>query len=234
MSEARGVSVIVEARSLHKDYHDAGRVIHVLRGLRISVEKGELVSVVGKSGAGKSTLLHLLGLLDSPTSGEIFLDGKPTQTMSHSERASLRSSLVGFVFQAYHLMREFTAVENVMMPAMIGGKMGRREARGRAMELLDRVGLCERADYKPWKLSGGEKQRVAIARALANSPEVVLCDEPTGNLDPSTGEEVHDLLVELNRERGTTGIIVTHDAALAGSSDRVLRLGNGTIRREEV
>lgn len=228
------MSVIVEARSLHKEYHDAGRVIRVLKGLRISVEKGELVSVVGKSGAGKSTLLHLFGLLDSPTSGEVFLDGRPTSTMSHFDRATLRNALVGFVFQAYHLMPQFTAVENVMMPAMVGGKMGRRAARAHAMELLERVGLLERAGYKPWKLSGGEKQRVAIARALANSPEIVLCDEPTGNLDPQTGAEVHDLLVELNREKGTTGIVVTHDAALARSSDRVLRLGNGVIKPEEV
>lgn len=228
------MSVIVEARSLHKDYHDAGRVIRVLEGLRLSVEKGELICVVGKSGAGKSTLLHLLGLLDSPTSGDVLLGGRPTSEMSHSERATLRNSLVGFVFQAYHLMPQFTAAENVMMPAMIGGRMGRKGARGRAMELLDRVGLLDRAQHKPWKLSGGEKQRVAIARALANSPEIVLCDEPTGNLDPQTGEEVHKLLVELNREKGTTGIVVTHDAALAQSSDRVLRLGNGVIKPEEV
>lgn len=228
------MSTIIEARSLQKNYRDAGRVINVLKGLKLSVEKGELICVVGKSGAGKSTLLHLLGLLDSPSSGEVFLDGVATQTMSHSERARLRNSLVGFVFQAYHLMPQFTAVENVMMPVMIGGKMGRRGARARAMELLERVGLLDRAEHKPWKLSGGEKQRVAIARALVNSPEIVLCDEPTGNLDPQTGGEVHELLVELNREKGTTAVVVTHDVGLARSSDRVLRLEKGIIRPEEV
>ena len=234
MSEARGVSTAIEARSLQKNYRDAGRVINVLKGLKLSVEKGELVSVVGKSGAGKSTLLHLLGLLDSPTSGEVLIEGTSTRTMSHSEQATLRNSLVGFVFQAYHLMPEFSAVENVMMPAMIDGRLGKREARSRSMELLERVGLLDRADHKPWKLSGGEKQRVAIARALANSPEIVLCDEPTGNLDPQTGEEVHKLLVELNREKGTTGVVVTHDVGLTRSSDRVLRLEKGIIRPEGV
>ncbi len=224
---------MIALRNLTKEYVDGPRVVRVLTGLDLAIAAGERVAIVGESGVGKSTLLHILGTLDRPTSGEVWFDGEDLATKSDRDLALFRNREVGFIFQFHHLLPDFTALENVMMPALIGG-VARDEARRRATELLERVGLAERVDHKPGELSGGEQQRVAVARALVQSPRVVLADEPTGNLDPATAGGVQDLLIELNHERHLTLVIVTHSAALAGAMDRTLRLAAGRIGAETV
>jgi len=199
-----------------------------LTGLDLEIGAGERVAIVGESGVGKSTLLHILGTLDRPTSGEVWFDDENLVTKSDHELAHFRNREVGFIFQFHHLLPDFTAIENVMMPALIAG-VAWEAARRRATDLLERVGLSSRIDHKPGELSGGEQQRVAVARALIQEPRVVLADEPTGNLDPTTGAGVQDLLIELNRERRMTLVVVTHNAALAGAMDRTLRLAGGRI-----
>ena len=222
---------MIALRNLTKEYVDGPRVVRVLTGLDLEIGAGERVAIVGESGVGKSTLLHILGTLDRPTSGEVWFDGEDLATKSDHELAHFRNREVGFIFQFHHLLPDFTAVENVMMPALISGT-GRDAARQRATELLRRVGLSERLEHKPGELSGGEQQRVAVARAIIQEPRVVLADEPTGNLDPSTAAGVQDLLIELNVERRLTLVIVTHSATLAGAMDRTLRLAAGRIAVE--
>jgi len=225
---------LLEARDLVKDYR-IGRVpLRVLRGVSMQVRAGELLSIVGPSGAGKSTLLHLLGMLDTPTSGSVLHCGRNMAELSGRQQAYWRNRLFGFVFQFYHLMPDFTAIENVALPALVGaGVIGWRRdaarARARALEMLELVGLAERGRHRPAQLSGGERQRVAIARALINEPQVLFCDEPTGNLDSDSGAAILDLLRGLQRERGCTLVIVTHDERIAAVGDRILRLQDGHL-----
>jgi lipoprotein-releasing system ATP-binding protein len=224
----------VDIRQLRKSYAHGGRVLDVLRGIDLSIAAGEMVAVVGSSGAGKSTLLHVIGTLDQPTSGTISFDGTDVtdaNKMPPSRLADFRNHTVGFVFQFHHLLPEFTAVENCAMPGLIAG-LSRAEAEARAKKLLDRVGLSQRLTHRPGELSGGEQQRVALARALIMEPRVLLADEPTGNLDTHTGEEMHQLVVELNRERGMTMIVVTHNPDFAARLPRRVRMVDGVILDE--
>ena len=205
-----------------------GSELEVLRGVDLRVHRGEAVSIVGASGAGKSTLLHLLGALDRPTGGMIRLGGVDVTGRTSYEVARLRNRFVGFVFQFHHLLREFSAVENVMMPRLILGA-SRAEAATLAEVLLDAVGLSGRSGHKPWQLSGGEQQRVAVARALANEPAILLADEPSGNLDTRTSEGLHDLLFQLKERRELSIVLVTHSMELASRADRILQLRDGVL-----
>jgi lipoprotein-releasing system ATP-binding protein len=219
---------LLEARGLRKTYPSGDRTLTVLAGVDLAVEAGETVAIVGTSGAGKSTLLHLLGGVDRPTAGEILFEGAPLVGLGPAALAAYRNASVGFVFQFHFLMPDFTALENVQMPLLLGGLRPGPAAR-RAAELLADVGLAERAGHRPGELSGGEQQRVAIARAVARSPKVLLADEPTGNLDRETGLAVFELLGRLNRERGLTMVMVTHNEELAAATDRRLRLESGSF-----
>ena len=223
-----GVTPLVQARGLEKRYVDGPAVVEVLRGLDLDIVAGERVAVIGESGVGKSTLLHLLGCLDAPTGGRLQIDGVDVFSRSEAEIAAFRNRTVGFVFQFHHLMGDFTALENVMLPALIA-RESPREARSRAAALLERVGLKDRIDHRPGELSGGEQQRVAVARGVMCRPRLLLADEPTGNLDPETGERVHELLLELNAECGATLVVATHNASLAAAMERTLRLVGGRI-----
>ncbi len=222
---------MIALRNLSKEYVDGPRVVRVLSGLDLEIDKGKRVAIVGESGVGKSTLLHILGTLDRPTGGEVWFDGENLTRKSDRELAHFRNREVGFIFQFHHLLPDFSALENVMMPALIAGT-STDAARRRATQLLERVGLAERLTHRPGELSGGEQQRVAVARALVQEPRAVLADEPTGNLDPTTGEGVQNLLLELNREHDITLVVVTHSATLAGAMDRTLRLRAGRIASE--
>ncbi len=223
----------LRVEGLARSFRDGTRTIEVLRGIDLTLQRGERVAVVGPSGSGKSTLLHLLGLLDTPTAGTILLGGRPVSSLSERERAGLRNRSFGFVFQAYHLLPEFNAVENVEMSArMMSTRQWlaeRRDVRRRACELLEQVGLSERLTAYPATLSGGERQRVAIARALVNDPEILLCDEPTGNLDERTSREIFDLLGRIHERRGHSAVIVTHEVELAQRCDRILHLEGGVL-----
>lgn len=219
----------LEARSLVRTFvGGSGSELRVLRGVDLRVRVGEAVSVTGASGAGKSTLLHLLGALDRPTSGEVFVDGTPLSGLDDETVCRIRNHHVGFVFQFHHLLRDFTALENVMMPRLIAGQ-ARPQAEDGARHLLESVGLGERVEHRPWQLSGGEQQRVAVARALANDPVVLLADEPSGNLDHRTSEQLHDLLFQLKDDHDLAMVLVTHNRALAARADRVLQLDNGVL-----
>jgi lipoprotein-releasing system ATP-binding protein len=219
----------VAARELYKTYVGGdGSALHVLDNADLSVAPGEVVAIIGESGSGKSTLLHLLGGLDQPTSGEVTLGGIQLRRLTEDELSRIRNERVGFVFQFHHLLREFSAEENVMMPQLIAGKP-EREARSRARELLADVGLARRLEHKPSQLSGGEQQRVAVARALANDPLVLLADEPSGNLDPGTSEHLHDLLFDVSARHRSAMVIVTHDMNLAARADRMLELEEGRL-----
>lgn len=219
---------MIEALGLRKIYKNGAKELEVLKGVDLKVERGEVLAVLGPSGAGKSTLLHLLGGLDSPTAGEVLIDGIDIYSIGESERARIRNRKIGFVFQFYHLLPEFDALENVLFPLLIKGESG-KEKRGRGVELLRSVGLEDRMSHRPNRLSGGEQQRVAIARALINEPELLLCDEPTGNLDSETGKNIIGLLWELNKSRKMTLVMVTHDAQIAGAAKRVLHIRDGVI-----
>jgi lipoprotein-releasing system ATP-binding protein len=220
---------ILEATGLRKIYRGGdGNPIDVLAGADLGVARGEFVAIVGASGAGKSTLLHLLGALDRPTSGTVRLDGQSYEDMSAVELAAVRNRKLGFVFQFHHLLREFTALENVMLPLLISGA-SEAAARSRAEELLARVGLAGRMTHRPTALSGGEQQRTAVARALATDPVVVLADEPSGNLDYGHSELLHELFASLAREFETALVVVTHNRLLAGRADRVLSLESGRL-----
>lgn len=215
-------------RGLRKSYLMGGRTLEVLRGIDLTVERGEFLALRGASGAGKSTLLHLLGGLDLPNMGEILFDGANLAQLSYDALARLRNRRVGLIFQAYHLLPELSALENVMLPARMARSNLAATAQ-RAEELLGRVGLAQRLEHRPYELSGGEQQRVAIARALINSPELILADEPTGNLDSKTGDEILRLLNDLRAERQATFIIATHDAHLAARAPRVIELIDGRL-----
>jgi lipoprotein-releasing system ATP-binding protein len=221
--------VLLSATGLHKTYILGRRSLEVLRGVDVELQRGEFLALRGASGAGKSTLLHLLGGLDSPNQGEIRLAGRNLAALGRRDLARLRNEEVGFIFQAYYLLPELDALENVCLPArMARTPASKAEARGR--ELLARVGLKDRLEHKPYELSGGEQQRVAIARALINEPDLVLADEPTGNLDSHTGEEIIELLCALRDERQTTLIMATHDARLAARAPKVVELVDGLIQ----
>jgi lipoprotein-releasing system ATP-binding protein len=228
-SRPEGAPLPLEARDLEKRFLSGdGSELHILRGVGLRLTTGEAVAVVGASGAGKSTLLHILGALDRPTGGEVALGGRPVAGLDDEALAAIRNRHVGFVFQFHHLLREFTALENVMMPALVAGA-DVRDAREAARELLDAVGVRGRDGHKPRQLSGGEQQRVAVARALVNRPLVLLADEPSGNLDSSTSERLHDLLFSLREGRGLSMVIVTHNQDLAHRADRILRLEDGRL-----
>jgi len=220
--------VHVAARALKKDYVDGPRVVRVLTEVDLEVEVGETVAIVGESGVGKSTLLHLIGGLDRPTAGSVRIGGVDLVALSDRELARFRNQAIGFVFQFHHLLPDFSALENVMLPQLIGG-VSQAAARSQATAILERVGLGERLSHRPGELSGGEQQRVAVARAVVHRPGLVLADEPTGNLDPETGNEVEQLLLDLNRESAITCIVVTHSPRLAAAMDRTLRLTHGHL-----
>ena len=220
---------LLRTEGLSKTYLMGPRRLEVLRGIDLEIAAGELVALTGPSGAGKSTFLHLVGTLDVPSGGRVLLDGRDVFAADEEERALFRNATIGFVFQSHHLLPEFTALENVIMPALIR-RVPRDEARRRAEEVLALVGLGDRLDHHPGELSGGEQQRVAVARALCLSPRLLLADEPTGNLDPQTAEGIHRLLVELNARTGITAVVVTHNEGLAGALPRRLRLLGGRLQ----
>jgi len=221
------------ARDITKSFNTNGQHLHILNGINLTIYKGEMIAVMGASGVGKSTLLNILGTLDRPTSGEVIFEGADIFGKSDEELAYLRNKRIGFVFQFHHLLPEFTALENTLFPAMIL-KMNRREALDIAEKNLANVGLRERMTHRPGELSGGEQQRVAIARALMTSPDIILADEPTGNLDSHTGEDVYTLLKKINQEYGTTFVVVTHNEKIAAQADRILKMVDGQIAEEMI
>ncbi len=229
MTEAAAGAAVLEARDLRRSYAGvSGPDLDILRGVDLRVDRGEAVAIVGASGSGKSTLLHLLGALDAPTGGQVILDGVDLGALTHDEAAATRNSRIGFVFQFHHLLLDFTALENVMVPRLIRGESS-SAARGRAAELLRQVGLGDRLGHKPGELSGGEQQRVAVARALVNRPLAILADEPTGNLDNDTSEQVQEVLFALKDRYGVALVVVTHNRRLAARAERVLRLNLGVL-----
>ena len=237
MSEAMDITMVegeaIRAEALGKTYSEGKLRTPVFDGLDLAVRTGETVAIIGASGAGKSTLLHLLGGLDTPTTGEVFVAGQRMSDLSDAERGRLRNKALGFVYQFHHLLPEFTALENVMLPVLVGGASV-EEATQRAAALLEQVGLGHRFGHKPGELSGGERQRAAVARALVNRPACVLGDEPTGNLDDRTAGSVFELMLGLNREHRTSLVLVTHDRRLARQLDRVLELHEGKLREVPV
>ncbi len=220
--------MLIQTRDLEKNYQTPDRIVRVLRGVNLSIGAGERVAVVGTSGAGKTTLMHLLGGLDRPSGGDVLFEGRDIYALRGKALDQFRNRTIGFVFQFHQLLPEFTALENVMMPLMIGGRKP-RQAADAAAEVLEEVGLQERLSHKPGALSGGEQQRVAIARALICQPRLLLADEPTGNLDSRTSDEIMALLNQIHATRGLTMVIVTHNHALAGSLDRVLHIEDGSL-----
>lgn len=219
--------IILEAKQIYKSYGP----LEVLKGVNLSLAKGEIISIVGKSGSGKSTLLHILGTLDLPSNGSIAISGVDIHTLSSKQMASFRNKHLGFVFQFHHLLNEFTALENVCIPAFIKNR-NKKKTTSKAMELLDYLGMGDRLEHKPTELSGGEQQRVAVARALINDPEIVLADEPTGNLDSENSEELHRLFFKLRKDLNQSFIIVTHNEELAQMSDRSLIMRDGILKNE--
>ena len=223
---------MIEAKGLRKSYINGAKRLEVLKGVDLTAERAQVTAILGPSGAGKSTLLHLLGGLDAPSAGGVFIDGIDIYSLSDTERARLRNRKVGFVFQFYHLLPEFNALENIILPLWIRGDNG-KDAQKKGLDVLNVVGLGERLNHRPSQLSGGEQQRVAIARALINDPEVLLCDEPTGNLDSETGKNIIELLWDLNVRRKTTLIIVTHDAEIAKAAQKILHIKDGRLIRPD-
>ena len=224
--------MILAAHNLRKIYKNGPKEVRAVDSISLEIEKAKTTAIIGPSGAGKSTLLHLLGGLDKPTSGRVFVDGTDIYGLSDKERAGLRNVRIGFVFQFYHLLPEFTALENVMLPALIKLRAIRSTQyaiQERAKELLKSMGLSGRTSHRPGELSGGESQRVAIARALINEPEILLCDEPTGNLDSKNSESIYELLFQVKARSGTALVIVTHDDAVSKKSDHVIRIKDGKV-----
>ena len=219
----------ISLKGIHKSYMMGGGALEVLKDVNLELTPGEILAIVGASGAGKSTLLHIIGALDRPTKGEYLYKGKDVFGYSDRQLARFRNQSIGFVFQFHHLLPEFSALENTMIPLMIFGKRDRREVMDKARGILEEVGLGDRESHKPSELSGGEQQRVAIARALANDPELLLADEPTGNLDTKTSDKVFDLMTRLNHQRGMSMILVTHNLELAKRTDLKFRLQDGAI-----
>tara|TARA_R110002126_G_scaffold17113_18_gene67438 strand:+ start:398 stop:1087 length:690 start_codon:yes stop_codon:yes gene_type:complete len=226
MNEA--APTILELKNIVRTFGEGKRTLDVLRGANLSVKAGEVVALVGPSGAGKSTLLHIAGLLEAPNSGDIAIDGQSCVGLGDDDRTLVRRYNIGFVYQYHHLLPEFSALENIIIPQIIAG-IDKSTAKSRAYELLDWMGLTERADHRPGKLSGGEQQRVAIARALAASPRVLLADEPTGNLDPDTADGVFNVLMHLARGAGLAALVATHNPDLAKRMDRIVRVENGVL-----
>ena len=222
---------LLECQNINKFYQEGENQTQVLKGVSFAMKPQELVAIVGSSGSGKSTLLHTLGGLDQPSSGEVFIKGQSLQKASESELAKLRNQNLGFVYQFHHLMADFTALENVMMPMLIG-RQNKTEAKDRAEKMLSAVGLSHRVSHRPSALSGGERQRVAIARALVNNPSLVLADEPTGNLDHKTTESIFELIQQLNQEENIAFLLVTHDLSLAEKLNRRLIMQDGVLREE--
>lgn len=230
---AKAREALIEISNLKKSFLHMGRTLEVLRGIDLSIGRGELLSIVGPSGAGKSTLLHCIGTLDEPSSGRILLGGEELTKMNSARLAEVRNREIGFVFQFHHLLPEFDALENVMMPGLIQGR-SRREMQKAALELLDEVKMSHRKNHRPSEMSGGEQQRIAVARALVLRPRLLLADEPTGNLDSSTGDAIHELFFSINREHGTTIVVVTHNPSFAESMPRVVRMKDGLVDRDDV
>jgi putative ABC transport system ATP-binding protein len=219
---------VIELIDVHKVYRTAYYEVHALNGVTMAVRKGEFVAIMGPSGSGKSTLLNIIGCLDKPTKGKVVINGVETSKLSDRELTDLRRNSIGFIFQQYNLIPTLTALENVELPMIFKG-INKKERERRARELLEIVGLKKEMDRKPTELSGGQQQRVAIARALANNPLILLCDEPTGNLDTRTGKAVMEIISKLNKERGVTVVLVTHDLTLSDYADRVVRIRDGRI-----
>jgi len=219
---------VIELIEVHKIYRTEFYEVHAINGISMEIERGEFVAIMGPSGSGKSTLLHLIGCLDKPTKGEVFINGTEISKLGDGELTRLRRDSIGFIFQQYNLIPTLTALENVELPMIFKG-IPKEERRKRAMDLLRQVGLEEIAERKPNEMSGGQQQRVAIARALANSPTILLCDEPTGNLDSKTGRQIMDIIRKMNEERGVTVVLVTHDFSLADYADRIIKLRDGKI-----
>lgn len=222
------MSSVLQCVNLSKSYQQGTDETPVLSGLALEVKRGELLAIVGSSGCGKSTFLHLAGALDVPTSGQVFIQGTDIFTLSDKEKAKFRNQNIGFIYQFHHLMMEFSALENVAMPLMIAGESA-KIANDKAQALLEKVGLAHRVNHRPAELSGGERQRVAIARALVTNPALVLADEPTGNLDMDTAQQIYQLIQELNKELSISFVVVTHDLSLAAKMDRQLRLDHGAL-----
>jgi lipoprotein-releasing system ATP-binding protein len=228
---AQGAPALLRAEGLDKSFYDAGREIRVLRGLQLEVAAGEEIAIVGQSGVGKSTLLHILGSLETPSAGKVYFESQDLFALGERALADFRNLKLGFVFQFHYLLADFSALENVMMPALIA-RMAEREAARRAGEVLELVGLGDKLHRRPAELSGGEQQRVAVARAVVLRPRLVLADEPTGNLDPQTADEVHQLFHLLNRQLGITLVVATHNERLTRSMGRALRLRDGRLFEE--
>lgn len=219
---------IIEAREVSKSFGTEAGSLQVLKGISLTVAQGEMVGIIGASGAGKSTLLHILGALDRPSSGAVLFDGRDLSGLDDNELAALRNKSMGFVFQFHHLLPEFNAVENVMMPGLVAGR-AYHDVRKDALSLLGELGLSKRTTHRPGELSGGEQQRVAVARALIQNPRVVLADEPTGNLDTATGNDLFELLIQLNRTRNVSFVMVTHNMTLSDRCHRVLEMADGKL-----
>lgn len=220
---------MLKAINLDKSYINGKKELHVLKNINLEIKKNTILAIVGPSGAGKSTLLHLLGGLDLPSSGQVFFEGVDLKSLSDLELSSIRNERIGFVFQFYHLLAEFSTLENVFLPALINGREKKKQIQDRALELLNLVGLLDRLNHRPSELSGGEQQRVAIARALMNRPDLLLCDEPTGNLDSQTGSQICSLLLQLKEKKNTTIVIVTHDNNIASIADNIVHIKDGVI-----
>ena len=222
---------VIELKNINKIYKTKAEEIHILKNVNLSFSKGDFVSIQGKSGSGKTTLLNILGLLDIPTNGEMFIDDKIINYRNEKIKNKIRNEKMGFVFQFHYLLNEFTALENVMMPAFINKNFNKKELKDRAMELLEMVGLSERVKHKPLELSGGEKQRVAIARAMINNPEIILADEPTGNLDTETSLVINNLFKKINEEKKQSIIIVTHSLELANMAEYKYKIEKGEFNK---